>query len=153
LLTEDDVHALLPELEAFHARFGRFFPRSESRAWSRKYLTGLLLPIERKNVENLAEQVGGHPRRLQEFVSESPWDDAGCIEEMQRMIGEKLGTAEGVLVLDDTGFPKKGRCSAGVGRQYSGTLGRTDNCQVGVFVSYASERGHTHSRRPPRPTR
>jgi len=143
LLTEDDVHALQPGLEAFHARFGQFFPRSESRAWSRKYLTGLLLPIERKNVENLAEQVGGHPRRLQEFVSESPWDDAGCIEEVQRMIGEKLGTREGVLVLDDTGFPKKGKCSAGVGRQYSGTLGRTDNCQVGVFVSYASEKGHT----------
>jgi SRSO17 transposase len=143
LLTEDDVHALLPELEAFHARFGRFFSRSESRAWSRKYLTGLLLPIERKNVENMAEQLGGHPRRLQEFVSESPWDDAGCIEEVQRMVGEQLGTGEGVLVLDDTGFPKKGKCSAGVGRQYSGTLGRTDNCQVGVFVSYASERGHT----------
>ncbi len=143
MLTEDDVHALQPGLEAFHARFGRFFPRSESRAWSQKYLTGLLLPIERKNVENLAEQVGGHPRRLQEFVSESPWDDEGCIEEVQRMIGEKLGTREGVLVLDDTGFPKKGKCSAGVGRQYSGTLGRTDNCQVGVFVSYASEKGHT----------
>ena len=143
MLTEDDVHALLPELEAFHARFGRFFPRSESRAWSQKYLTGLLLPIERKNVENMAEQMGGHPRRVQEFVSESPWDDAGCIDEVQRMIGEKLGTREGVLVLDDTGFPKKGKCSAGVGRQYSGTLGRTDNCQVGVFMSYASERGQT----------
>ncbi len=65
----------------------------------RRLLTGLLLPIERKNVENMAEQVGGHPRRLQESVSESPRDDAGCIEEMQRMSGEKLGTAEGVLVL------------------------------------------------------
>jgi SRSO17 transposase len=143
VLTEDDLHAMLPELEAFHARFGGFFPRSESRAWSQKYLTGLLLPIERKNVENLAEQVGGHPRRLQEFVSESPWDDEGCVEEVQRLVGEQLGTGEGVLVLDDTGFPKRGKCSAGVGRQYSATLGRTDNCQVGVFVSYASEKGHT----------
>jgi len=63
-VTEDDLYALLPELERFHARFGRFFPRSESRSWSLKYLQGLTLPIERKNVENIAEQVGGSPRRL-----------------------------------------------------------------------------------------
>jgi len=64
LLTPDDLLALLPRLEEFHARFGRFFARSESREWSRKYLVGLALPIERKNVENIAEQVGGSPRRL-----------------------------------------------------------------------------------------
>jgi SRSO17 transposase len=143
LLTPDDLHALLPRLEEFHARFGRFFPRSESRAWSRKYLTGLTLPIERKNVENIAEQVGGSPRRLQEFLSDSPWSDEGCIEELQRLVGEQLGASDGVLILDDTGFPKKGVWSAGVGRQYSGTLGRVDNCQVGVFLGYASSRGHT----------
>lgn len=143
MLTRDDLHALLPRLEEFHARFGRFFVRSESRAWSRQYLVGLALPIERKNVENIAEQVGGSPRRLQEFLSDSPWDDEGCIVELQRLVGEELGAADGVLILDETGFPKKGIWSAGVGRQYSGTLGRVDNCQVGVFLSYASSRGHT----------
>ena len=143
MLTRDDLHALLPRLEEFHGRFGRFFSRSESRAWSRKYLVGLALPIERKNVENIAEQVGGSPRRLQEFLSDSPWNDEGCIEELQRLVGEELGTDDGVLILDDTGFPKKGVWSAGVGRQYSGTLGRVDNCQVGVFLGYASSRGHT----------
>ena len=143
MLTEDDLHALLPRLEEFHARFGRFFPRSESRVWSRKYLFGLALPIERKNVENIAEQVGGAPRRLQEFLSDSPWKDEGCMEELQRLVGEHLGAPDGVLILDDTGFPKKGIWSAGVGRQYSGTLGRVDNCQVGVFLGYASSRGHT----------
>lgn len=143
MLTPDDLRALMPRLEEFHARFGRFFPRSESRAWSRKYVTGLTLPIERKNVENIAEQVGGSPRRLQEFLSDSPWDDEGCVEELQRLVGEQLGAPDGVLILDDTGFPKKGIWSAGVGRQYSGTLGRVDNCQVGVFLGYASSRGHT----------
>ena len=139
----DDLEALLPELEAFHGRFSQFFCRTEGRAWSRKYLTGLALPIERKNVENIAEQVGAPARKLQEFLSDSPWDDAGCIDELRRFVGEQFGATNGVLILDDTGFAKKGKCSAGVGRQYSGTLGRTDNCQIGVFLGYASGCGHT----------
>jgi SRSO17 transposase len=142
-VTDDDLYALLPELERFHARFGRFFPRSESRAWSLKYLFGLTLPIERKNVENIAEQVGAPPRKLQEFLSDSPWDGEGCIDELQRFVGELMGASNGVLILDETGFPKKGIWSAGVARQYSGTLGRVDNCQVGVFLSYATAHGHT----------
>jgi SRSO17 transposase len=143
LRTEDDLRELLPELEKFHARFGRFFPRSESRAWSQKYVAGLMLPIERKNVENLAERIGAPTRRLQQFVSESPWDDQGCIEELQRLVGDRIGEGGGVLVIDDAGFVKKGKHSAGVGRQYSGTLGRVDNCQIGVFLGYGSKRGHT----------
>jgi SRSO17 transposase len=142
-VTTDDLYALLPELERFHARFGRFFPRLESRSWSLKYLFGLTLPIERKNVENIAEQVGAPPRKLQEFLSDSPWDGEGCIDELQRMVGGLMGASNGVLVLDDTGFPKKGIWSAGVARQYSGTLGRVDNCQIGVFLGYATMHGHT----------
>jgi len=138
-----DLQALLPALESFHARFGRFFRRSEGRAFGRQYLIGLALPIERKNAENIAEQVGAPPRKLQEFLSESPWDDEGCIGELQRFVGEQFGAPDGVLILDDTGFAKKGIHSAGVGRQYSGTLGRVDNCQVGVFLGYASRHGHT----------
>ena len=143
MISDVDLEALLPALEGFHARFARFFRRTEGRAFGRKYLIGLALPIERKNVENIAEQVGAPPRKLQEFVSDSPWDDEGCIGELQRFVGEQLGAPGGVLVLDDTGFPKKGSHSAGVGRQYSGTLGRVDNCQVGVFLGYASAHGHT----------
>ena len=142
-MNDDDLQALLPALESFCARFGRFFRRSEGRAWSRKYLIGLALPIERKNAENIAEQVGAPPRKLQEFLSESPWDDEGCIGELQRFVGEQFGAPGGVLILDDTGFAKKGIHSAGVGRQYSGTLGRVDNCQIGVFMGYASPHGHT----------
>ena len=142
-MNDDDLQALLPALEGFHARFGRFFRRSEGRAFGRQYLIGLTLPIERKNAENIAEQVGAPPRKLQEFLSESPWDDEGCIGELQRFVGEQFGAPDGVLILDDTGFAKKGIHSAGVGRQYSGTLGRVDNCQVGVFLGYASRHGHT----------
>ena len=142
-VTADDLQALLPSLERLHRRFGRFFVRSEARAWSHKYLVGLTLPIERKNVENIAEQVGAPPRKLQEFLSDSPWDEEGCIEELQGFVGEQMGSADGVLILDDTGFAKKGIWSAGVARQYSGTLGRVDNCQIGVFLGYASQHGHT----------
>lgn len=142
-MTDKDLYALLPDLELFHSRFGRFFLRSEGRAWSQKYLTGLALPVERKNVENIAEQVGAPARKLQEFLSDSPWDDRGCLAELQRFVAEQFGAPDGVLILDDTGFAKKGIHSAGVGRQYSGTLGRTDNCQVGVFVGYATHHGHT----------
>jgi SRSO17 transposase len=142
-MTEEDLNELMPQMETFHKRFHPFFCRSEGRSWSRKYLIGLLLPIDRKNVENIAEEVGAPPRKLQEFLSDSPWDDEGCTEELERFVGEQFGTTNGVLILDDTGFPKKGNKSAGVGRQYSGTLGKTDNCQVGVFLSYASIHGHT----------
>jgi SRSO17 transposase len=136
----DDLKAALPELERFYQRFSRFFCRTEGRAASGRYLTGLMLAIERKNV---AEQVGVPIRRLQEFLSDSPWDDDGCIDELQRFVGEHLGSRSGVVILDDTGFAKKGTHSAGVGHQYSGTLGRRDNCQVGVFLAYASSHGHT----------
>jgi SRSO17 transposase len=141
-MTADDLHALLPALEALYARFHGFFRRPESRAMGGKYLIGLTLPIERKNVENIAEQVAATPRKLQEFLSDSPWDDTGCITELQHFVGEQFGAPNGVLVVDDTGFAK-GTHSAGVGRQYSGTLGRTDNCQIGVFLGYASAHGHT----------
>lgn len=140
---EDDLYRLLPDLGLFHSRFSRYFVRSEGRQWSQKYLSGLALPIERKNVENIAEQVGAPPRKLQEFLSDSPWDDGGCRIELQRFVAEQFGAPDGVLILDDTGFAKKGVNSAGVGRQYSGTLGRTDNCQIGVFAGYATHHGHT----------
>ncbi len=142
-MNTSDLDALLPELERFHERFARYFCRAEGRAWAKKYLTGLVMPIERKNVENVAERVGAPARKLQEFVSDSPWDDVGCIDELQRFVAEQLGAEDGVLIIDDTGFAKKGTSSAGVGRQYSGTLGRVDNCQIGVFLGYACSKGHT----------
>jgi len=142
-MTVDDVRALLPQLQLFHQRFHTFFHRAEPRQWSFRYIQGLLLTMDRKNAENIAEEIQAPPRKLQEFLSDSPWDERACIQELQRAVGETIGSPNGVLVLDDTGFPKKGDHSAGVGRQYSGTLGKIDNCQVGVFLSYASPYGHT----------
>jgi SRSO17 transposase len=142
-MTESDLKYLMPNLECFYSRFHSYFCRSEGRKWGEKYIHGLLMPIERRNVENIAEEVGAPPRKLQEFVSNSPWDDRGCINELQKIVGENFGSPNGVLVLDDTGFPKRGKFSAGVGRQYSGTLGRRDNCQIGVFLGYATLYGHT----------
>ena len=142
-MTENDLNDLMPSLKLFYTRFHSYFCRSEGRKSGEKYIHGLLMPIERKNVENIAEEVGLTPRKLQEFVSDSPWDDRGCINELQKIVGENFGSPNGVLVLDDTGFPKKGNVSAGVGRQYSGTLGQRGNCQIGVFLGYASPYGHT----------
>src|SRR5258708_13048500 len=82
-VTANDLYALLPELERFHARFGRFFPRSESRSWSLKYLFGLTLPVERKNVENIAEQGGAPPPNLQHFLTNSPCAAAACTYDLQ----------------------------------------------------------------------
>ena len=130
-MTESDLIELMPQLDAFHKRFQGFFCRSEGRKWSMKYLQGLMMPIERKNVENIAEEVAAPPRKLQEFLSDSPWDDEGCIEEHQRFVGELFGAPNGVVIFDDTGFPKKGDKSAGVGRQYSGTMGKTDAVSMG----------------------
>lgn len=138
----EDVKTLLPQLQAYHQRFHSFFHRAEPRKWSLRYMQDLLMPTERKNAENIAEEIQAPPRKLQEFLSHSPWDESACIQELQRAAGKTFGSPNGVLILDDTGFPKKGNHSAGVGRQYSGTLGKTDNCQVGVFLSYVSLHGH-----------
>ena len=142
-MTDDDLRALLPALQAFHARCHPFFCRTEGRAWSEEYLAGLTLPMERKNVEKIAEQADGAPRKLQEFFSDSAWDDQRCISELQRFAGEQFGAANGGLILDDSGFAKQGTHSAGVARQYAGTLGRADNCQAGVFLGCASPPGYT----------
>jgi SRSO17 transposase len=138
-----DLEVVLPELEQFHQRFGQYLCRSEGRFAAERYLGGSMLPIERRKMDNSAEQVGVSTRRLKEFISDSPWDDCGCIDGLQRFVAEHLGEEAEVLILDDTAFPKKGICSTGVGRQYSGTLGRTDTCQVGVLLAYASSKGHT----------
>jgi len=79
---------------------------------------------------------------LQRFVSESPWPWDAVIEQLQAKAGRLLSSAEGVFVLDDSGFPQQGKKSVGVARQYCGTLGKVANCQTGVFLAYVSERGH-----------
>ncbi|HET8680601.1 MAG TPA: IS701 family transposase [Micromonosporaceae bacterium] len=129
---------------AFHRRFAPLFGRAEARARGEQYLRGLLVQrADRRNAENLAEAVeGAAPRALQRFLTEAPWPTGPVIDRLQAEVAGRLEHPEAVLVLDETGFPKQGRKSVGVARQYSGTLGKVGNCQVGVFLAYASERGH-----------
>jgi SRSO17 transposase len=132
------------EFEAFHARFAPLFGRREPREQSRKYLRGLMGRVERKNCWQLAEAVGdGRPDSLQRILYQCPWDEEAARDLLQEFVVEGFGDADGIGVVDETGFVKKGRCSVGVKRQYSGTAGKIENCQVGVFMSYVTPRGHT----------
>jgi SRSO17 transposase len=128
----------------FHQEFAPLFGRTEARERSEQYLRGLLVQqTDRRNAENLAETVeGATPRSLQRFLTESPWDDEAVIDRLQRYVGLRLNHGEAAWVLDDTGFAKQGKKSVGVARQYSGTLGKVGNCQVGVFLAYVSPLGH-----------
>jgi SRSO17 transposase len=128
----------------FHQEFAPLFGRTEARERSEQYLRGLLVQqTDRRNAENLAETItGATPRSLQRFLTESPWDDWLVIDRLQGHVGQRLNHADGTFVLDDTGFAKQGQKSVGVARQYSGTLGKVGNCQVGVFLAYVSPLGH-----------
>jgi len=129
---------------AFHQEFASLFGRKEAQQRSEQYLRGLLVQqTDRRNAENISEAVdGATPRSLQRFLTESPWSDEPVIDQLQAYVGQLLNSSEGVFVLDETGFPKKGKKSVGVVRQYCGTLGKVANCQLGVFVAYVSEQGH-----------
>lgn len=128
----------------FHARFAPLFGRREARERSEQYLRGLLVQkSERRSAENLAEAVvGATPRTLQLFLSNAPWSAGAVREALQAYLGERLADGEGIFLLDETGFAKQGKKSVGVARQYSGTLGKVGNCQIGVFLTYASAKGH-----------
>jgi SRSO17 transposase len=141
-----DTHHLrsaLGRLTEFARRYERLFGRPELGHHARVYLRGLLGGAGRKSVEPVALEEGVPVRTLQHFVGQARWRDERVLAEHQRHVSETLGRPGGVLVLDSSGFPKQGRHSVGVARQWCGNLGKEDNCQVGVFLGYASERGHT----------
>ncbi|WP_308346420.1 IS701 family transposase [Streptomyces sp. ISL-66] len=131
------------ELENLFLKAGARFGRVEPRRRMRDYVRGLLGPVGRKNGWQLAEYAGhATPDGLQYLLARSRWDADRLRDDLQTYAAEQLGAPEGVLIIDDTGFVKKGITSAGVQRQYSGTAGRTENCQIGVFAAYATSRGH-----------
>ncbi|WP_406337021.1 IS701 family transposase [Streptomyces sp. NBC_00649] len=130
------------ELEDLFLRVGGRFSRVEPRRRMRDYVRGLLGPVGRKNGWQLAEFAGHNtPDGLQRLLAGARWDPEEIRDDLQEYVAEKLGHPDGVLIIDDTGFLKKGTTSAGVQRQYSGTAGRTENCQIGVFAAYASIKG------------
>jgi SRSO17 transposase len=128
----------------FHREFAPLFGRPEAVDHAEQYVRGLLVQqTDRRNAENVSEAVGNVvPRTLQRFLTNSPWSTERVIDRLQRCVGRRLTTPDGIFVADGSEFPKQGKKSVGVARQYCGRLGKVANCQAGVFLTYVSERGH-----------
>lgn len=136
------VRSWTGELDALGERIAPHFARSELRQRARDYLRGLLSSAGRKNGWQLAEVVGNTtPYGLQHLLGRANWDADALRDDLREYVIEHLGEKEATLIVDETGFIKKGDKSVGVKRQYTGTAGKTENCQVGVFLAYGSERG------------
>ena len=139
----DTVREWLLWMTEVERRIGPRFPRRDLRRRAWAYLRGLLSPVERKNGWQLAEVTGATtPYGMQHLLGRAHWDADAVRDDLRAYLLEHLGAPPAVLVIDETGFLKKGRHSAGVARQYSGTAGRIENCQIGVFLTYASPRGY-----------
>ena len=143
-LVPSDVEGFTEELWEFQSAFHDCFARSEPRAHFFDYMVGQFSKLERKSIEPMALQVeGGTIRGLQRFISDVVWDEEQMRWNYHQLVADELGDPEGILMFDETGFVKKGQDSVGVARQYCGTLGKVENCQVGVFAGYASRHGYT----------
>ena len=142
-LVPSDVEGFMDALWEFQSAFHDCFARSEPRAHFFDYMVGQLSKLERKSIEPMALHVeGGTIRGLQRFISDVHWDEEQMRWNYHQLVAEELGEPDGVLMFDETGFVKKGKDSVGVARQYCGTLGKVENCQVGVFAGYASRQGY-----------
>jgi SRSO17 transposase len=142
VVTPADLDVWVSGLDSLFARVAGRFGRAEPRRQARVYLTGLLAPVERKTGWQLAEAAGDTtPDRMQRLLNKTRWDANLVRDDLRAYVMERLGDRDGVLIVDETGFLKKGLRSAGVQRQYSGTAGRVENCQLGVFLAYASPIG------------
>jgi SRSO17 transposase len=141
-VTVADLDTWQSEFEQVCARFERRWFRTESREHFQQYLQGLLAPLARKNSWTISEFTGERrPTAIQRFINLTPWDADGLRDEVRDYAMKHFADERAVLIADPTGFAKKGRKSAGVQRQYSGTLGRIDNCQIGTFLAYANTGG------------
>jgi SRSO17 transposase len=138
----EQLQGLLSRLERFLEPFAGALNRVEQRQHCHEYLAGLVSTLERKNVESIAYLHDQERRQLQKFIGESPWDERLLVEELARQIGQTIGSPNGVLVFDPSAFAKKGTESVGVQRQWCGRLGKVENCQVGVYLAYASAQEH-----------
>jgi SRSO17 transposase len=138
----EEVQAWAAGLDALHVRIAGRFARAEPRRRALAYLRGLLGSVSRKNGWQLAEHAGERtPDGMQRLLATADWDPDRVRDDLRAYVVERLGDGGAVLVVDETGFLKKGTTSVGVQRQYSGTAGKVDNCQLGVFLAYASPKG------------
>jgi SRSO17 transposase len=142
VLVDEDLEAWVVGLDELFARVAGRFHRVEPRRRARAYVRGLLAPLAGKNGWTLAEAAGDvTPDGMQRLLNAAAWDVDGVRDEVRAYVVEHLGERDGVLIVDETGFLKKGTKSAGVQRQYSGTAGRIENCQLGVFLAYTTSKG------------
>ena len=140
----EDVEGFMTELKGFHEIFNDCFHRSESREHFLKYMLGQFSELERKSIEPIALNVeDGKVRAMQRFISDAEWDDEKILYKYRNLVNEDMGSNDGVLIFDESGFQKKGNNSVGVAKQYCGSIGKVDNCQVGVFAGYASSKGYS----------
>jgi SRSO17 transposase len=133
---------MLPRLERFVEPFAAFLATPQQRAHLREYVAGLVSDVERKNAESIAYLHDQDRQPLQIFIGQIPWDHQPLLTELARQVGTEIGEPDGVLVFDPSGFPKKGSASVGVLRQWCGRLGKVENCQVGIYLGYASRIEH-----------
>ncbi len=142
-MTIEDLEAWQEDFEQFHARFADLFERSESREQAKKYLRGLLAQADRKTSWQVAEAVGDRiPDRMQRLLYRVPWDADAARDRLQRFVIETVGDDEGIGVVDETSFLKKGTHSVGVARQSLGAAGKLENGQVATVLSYAAQGAH-----------
>jgi SRSO17 transposase len=142
-LTSRDVEAFLDELRTFHAVFRPCCGRSEPRDHFFRYMVGQFSSLARKSIEPIAVQTEATSvRAMQRGISSAQGDEPRMLQTYHQLVADDMGEPDGVLMIDETGFPKKGQDSVGVARQYCGALGKVENCQVGVFAAYASRQGY-----------
>jgi SRSO17 transposase len=142
-ISVDDFDGIVDELRGFHEKFFDCFHRSEPRENFFNYMVGQLSPLERKSIEPIALNIeNAKVRAMQYFVSDAFWDDNKILSIYRNMVNDDMGEPDGVLIFDESGMVKKGNESAGVAKQYCGNIGKVENCQVGVYVSYATRHGY-----------
>jgi SRSO17 transposase len=141
-LTEEDIHQMVAELERYYQDFKPAFERRDQAAHGWVYLKGLLSGMPRKVTERIALRFGANVRSLQHFIGQSPWWCEGLLKIHQGLVMETLGEDDGVILVDESGMVKQGGHSVGVARQWCGSVGKVANSQVGVYLGYASRKGH-----------
>jgi SRSO17 transposase len=142
-LAEEDIHQMVDELACFYHEFSPAFERCDQAAHGWVYLRGLLSDLPRKVTERIALRFGKCVRSLQHFIGQSPWKYEAFLEKQQELVAEILGEPDGVVLVDESGMVKQGAGSVGVSSQYCGSVGKLANSQVGVYLGYASRKGHS----------
>ena len=142
-LADQDIHCFMDEMGTYVEMFEPAFRRPEQLEWCKNYLHGLLGDASRKNIERIALELGENVRSMQHFIGQSPWEQEPVIAIHQRLVGETLGEADGVALIDESSVVKQGDDSVGVAAQYCGSVGKIANGQVGVYLGYASRKGYS----------